>query len=54
MEQIKLLFDGKLANERKTWLNTFDPNFEIDYDIKEMRYKDFIDRDLISFSIYDN
>ena len=43
-----------MANERKVWLNTYDPNFEIDFDIKEMRFKEFIDRDLIGFSIYDN
>ena len=53
MEFIKLLFDAKMANQRKEWLNTYDPNNFIDYNIKDLSYKDFINKDLINFSIYD-
>lgn len=53
LEFIKLLFDAKMANQRKEWLNTYDPNNYIDYNIKELSYKDFINKDLINFSIYD-
>lgn len=42
-----------MANQRKEWLNTYDPNNFIDYNIKDLSYKDFINKDLINFSIYD-
>lgn len=47
------MFDSKLANERKQWLRTYNPNNFIDFNIKELSYRDFIDKDLINFSIYD-
>ncbi|KAL4429953.1 hypothetical protein ABPG74_000319 [Tetrahymena malaccensis] len=54
MEAIELGFSGKKVKERKDWLANYDPNSFVDYNIKQLRYKDFIDRELIHFSNADN
>ncbi|EAR83749.1 DNA topoisomerase IV (macronuclear) [Tetrahymena thermophila SB210] len=54
MEAIELGFSGKKIKERKDWLANYDPNSFVDYNIKQLRYKDFIDRELIHFSNADN
>jgi DNA topoisomerase-2 len=43
-----------MADDRKNWLTTYNPDNAMDFDFKEIRYKDFIDKELIQFSIYDN
>lgn len=54
VEAIDLLFNKKKADDRKNWLTTFDPGIFVDHNIKVLRYKDFINKELIHFSIYDN
>ena len=54
LNQIKLLFDKKMADQRKAWLGEFNIESNVNFDQKEIRYKDFIDKELIHFSMYDN
>lgn len=53
-KSIDLAFDKKLTNERKEWLNKYDPNIIIERNQKQITYDDFINKDLIHFSNYDN
>lgn len=52
-DAISLAFDKKRANDRKDWINTYDPNNYLTNDIKRVSYYDFIHRELIAFSVYD-
>ena len=40
--------------DRKAWLQAMDPDICMDYDIDDMTYKEFIDKELILFSQGDN
>ena len=51
---IKKAFDKKLANLRKKWITEFNIEDCIIYKEKYITYSDFIDRELIQFSIDDN
>ncbi len=53
-DSIDLLFNKKRADDRKIWLQTYDPEIFIDHTIKEMRYLDFTNKEMIQFSIADN
>ena len=53
-KSIDLAFDKKLTNKRKDWLNNYDSNIIIERNEKEISYNDFINKDLIHFSNYDN
>ena len=50
---IELAFSGKLADKRKDWLAAFDTNSYVDHTIHTLRYKDFVNKELILFSIAD-
>ncbi len=54
-DAITLAFDPskERANDRKIWLNTYDPHSYIDNAQKQVSYYDFIHKELISFSVYD-
>ena len=40
---------------RKQWLATkFDPDLCVNHNIKTLRYRDFVDKELIHFCNYDN
>lgn len=52
-DAITLAFDKKRSNDRKEWLNTYDPNKFIDNANKRISYYDFIHKELIAFSVYD-
>ena len=54
IEKIELLFDKKKADDRKEWLKTYSLDSNLDFNIREIRYKDFIDKEMIHFSMYDN
>lgn len=43
-----------MADNRKNWLADYNPKKYVDHNIKELRYQDFIDRELIHFSNADN
>ena len=51
---IDLAFNKKKADDRKEWLLNFDPDNTVDHNNKTLRYADFIDKELIQFSISDN
>lgn len=54
-EAIKLAFASEQSSERKRWLENFDPkNDFIESNIERLRYKDFVNKELIHFSISDN
>ncbi|KAG2091518.1 DNA topoisomerase [Suillus discolor] len=51
---IDLAFSKKKADDRKEWLRQFKPGTYLDHDIDEIPYSDFINRELILFSMADN
>lgn len=51
---IKLAFDKNLVSDRKEWLKKYDENKVIDFNKKTQSFYDFIHKELIHFSIYDN
>src|SRR3990167_5240494 len=51
---IDLAFNKKKANERKEWLKTYDPAVIVDHNIKVLSYNDFVDKELIHFSVANN
>ena len=53
-EAIILAFSRDKIENRKEWLSKYNPNTYVDHSIKELRYRDFVDRELIHFSIADN
>ena len=53
-EAIDLAFNKKKANDRKEWLKTFDPAVVVDHNIKQLSYPDFVDKELIHFSVANN
>ena len=52
-QAIDLAFNKKKADMRKDWLKTFSPETFVDHSIKELRYQDFVNKELILFSIAD-
>ncbi|BCS83056.1 DNA topoisomerase 2 [Cotonvirus japonicus] len=46
-----LAFDKNRADDRKIWVNTFDPTNYIDDSDKRISYYDFIHKELIAFSV---
>ncbi|KAF8554543.1 type II DNA topoisomerase [Imleria badia] len=53
-ELIDLAFSKKKADERKEWLRQFKPGTYLDHNIDELTFSDFINRELILFSMADN
>ncbi|OJA16788.1 hypothetical protein AZE42_03299 [Rhizopogon vesiculosus] len=53
-ELIELAFSKKKADERKEWLRQFKPGTYLDHNMDEIPYSDFINRELILFSMADN
>ena len=51
--KIELAFDKKKAEDRKSWLKSYDKKNIIEQSQKEVYYHEFIDRELIHFSDYD-
>ena len=52
-EKLDLAFNKKRADDRKNWLYDYDKQSILDYKKKEVEYSDFINKDLIHFSVYD-
>ena len=48
------VFNKKRASDRKEWLGNYDPNRHLDTTQNHVRYEEFIDREMIHFSKYDN
>ncbi|KAG2160244.1 DNA topoisomerase [Suillus bovinus] len=51
---IDLAFSKKKADDRKEWLRQFKPGTYLDHNMDEIPYSDFINRELILFSMADN
>lgn len=53
-EAIELAFAKKFADKRKEWLESYDPvTTFVDHNILQLRYVDFINKELILFSVAD-
>lgn len=53
-ELFDLAFSKKKADARKTWLGNFVPGTFLDHSSKRITYDDFVNRELILFSMADN
>ena len=53
-DRIELAFAKKRVNDRKTWLSGFKPGTYVDYGVDTMAYDEFVDKELILFSMADN
>ena len=54
MEVIDMAFNKKFADRRKVWLETYDPiTTYVDHSQPKLRYKDFVNKELILFSVAD-
>ena len=54
MEVIDMAFNKKFADKRKEWLETYDPvTTFVDHSVDRLRYKDFVNKELILFSVAD-
>lgn len=53
-ELIELAFSKKKADERKEWLRQYKPGTFLDHSTREITYTDFINKELILFSMADN
>lgn len=51
---LELAFSKKKADERKEWLGRFVPGTYLDHSTKQITYSDFVNRELILFSMADN
>ncbi|EEP78152.1 DNA topoisomerase 2 [Uncinocarpus reesii 1704] len=51
---IDLAFSKKKADERKEWLRQFKPGTYLDHSVEKISYTDFINKELILFSMADN
>ncbi|CAG8364500.1 unnamed protein product [Penicillium salamii] len=51
---IELAFSKKKADERKEWLRQYKPGTYLDHSVSKISYTDFINKELILFSMADN
>ncbi|EPS40613.1 hypothetical protein H072_5511 [Dactylellina haptotyla CBS 200.50] len=51
---IDMVFSKKKVEERKEWLRQFRPGIYLDHSIEKISYDDFINKELILFSMADN
>lgn len=51
---IDLAFSKKRADDRKDWLKAYEPGTHVDYDTDTMLVSEFIQKELILFSMADN
>jgi len=52
-DAIDLAFNKKLADRRKEWLKTYSAETFVDHSQRTLRYKDFVNKELILFSVAD-
>ncbi|GFE53107.1 DNA topoisomerase [Babesia ovis] len=52
-DSIDLAFNKKRVDDRKVWMQSYEHGTTVDHSIKKLRYTDFINKELIQFSIYD-
>lgn len=51
---IDMAFSKKRVEDRKDWLRGYEPGTYVDYDVDEMGYPEFVNKELILFSMADN
>eukprot|EP01102_Stenamoeba_stenopodia_P016274 TRINITY_DN566_c1_g4_i1.p1 TRINITY_DN566_c1_g4~~TRINITY_DN566_c1_g4_i1.p1 ORF type:complete len:1163 (-),score=255.03 TRINITY_DN566_c1_g4_i1:273-3761(-) len=51
---IDLAFSKKRADDRKEWIGNFQPGTYVDHSVKKLTYSDFINKELVQFSVADN
>lgn len=51
---VNLAFSKSMADSRKDWLSNFDEDSYVDHNIKQLSYQDFVNKELIHFSVADN
>ncbi|EGB11155.1 hypothetical protein AURANDRAFT_22331, partial [Aureococcus anophagefferens] len=51
---IDMAFSKKRVEDRKTWLRNLEPGTFVDYAVDAMSYGDFVNKELILFSVADN
>lgn len=51
---IDMAFSKKRVADRKQWLNEFVSGQYVDYDVDKMQYTDFVNKELVMFSMADN
>jgi len=51
---IVMAFSKKNVEQRKDWLTNYREGIFVDYSSRIVRYKDFVDKELILYSMYDN
>ena len=52
-DTIDKIFNKKRADERKTWLENYDKDSHLDTTHPKVKYDDFVNKELIHFSVYD-
>ncbi|UKK02038.2 DNA topoisomerase 2 [Theileria orientalis] len=52
-DSIDMAFSKKRIEDRKHWMQNYTLGNTVDHSIKKLRYSDFINKELIQFSIYD-
>ena len=52
-DAIDLVFSKKRANDRKTWLGSYEATRVLNTNVEEISYQDFINKEFIHFSKYD-
>ena len=52
-DTIDKVFNKKRADERKTWLENYNKEAYLNTSIPTVKYEDFVDNELIHFSVYD-
>lgn len=52
-ELIDMAFSKKKVEDRKRWLRAFEPGTFLDHSVQQVKYDDFINRELILFSMAD-
>ena len=52
-ELIDMAFSKKKVEDRKRWLRAFKPGTFLDHSVRRVRYEDFINKELILFSVAD-
>jgi len=53
-DKLTLAFDETRVEDRKTWLGGYDPHNVLEFKQQTVTYSEFVDKDLIHFSNYDN
>jgi len=54
VDAIELAFSKKRADDRKKWLSELDPDTHVSHASSSLSYSDFVNKELILFSNYDN